>query len=85
MLAIATFYNDDITITINYNVIKHIVNNNMTGLIQQSNINSHYEKSWYYFTRKLDQKPVILTFGQFDHLLILIKLYKQIGQPKNFN
>jgi hypothetical protein len=72
MLVIATFYNDDIIITINYNVTKHIVNNNMIELIQQSNINYHYKKSWYYLIRKLDQEPVILTFGQFDHLVILI-------------
>jgi hypothetical protein len=26
-----------------------------------------------YFTRKLNQKLVILTFGQFDHLVILNK------------
>ncbi len=27
-----------------------------------------------YLTRKLNQKPIILTFGQFDHLVILDKL-----------
>jgi hypothetical protein len=26
-----------------------------------------------YLTRKLDQKPIILTIGQFDHLVILDK------------
>jgi hypothetical protein len=72
MFAIATFDNDDIIITINYNVRKHIVNNNMTDLIQRSNNNYHYKKSWYYLTRKLDQKPIILTFGQLDHLVTLV-------------
>jgi len=72
MFVIVTFYNDDITITINYNVTKHTINNNMTNLIQQSNTNYHYKKSWYYLTGKLDQKSIILTYGQFDHLFILV-------------
>jgi hypothetical protein len=57
MFTIATFNNDDITITTNYNVTKHTTNNNMTDFIQQSNINYHYKKSWYYLTGKLEQKP----------------------------
>jgi hypothetical protein len=28
-----------------------------------------------YLTRKLNQKPMISTFGQFDHLVILDKLF----------
>jgi hypothetical protein len=35
------------------------------------NLNKQYKKSW--LTRTLDQKPIILTFGQFDHLIILNK------------
>ncbi len=36
------------------------------------NFNKHYKKSW--LTKTLDQKLIILTFGQFDHLIILDKL-----------
>jgi hypothetical protein len=44
----------------------------MINLIQQSNIHYHYKKSWYYLIRKLDKKLVILTYGKFHHLVILI-------------
>jgi hypothetical protein len=35
------------------------------------NLNKQYKKSW--LIRTLDQKPIVLTFGQFDHLIILDK------------
>jgi cytochrome b involved in lipid metabolism len=40
MLTSVTFYNDNIAIIVNYNVIKHVVNNKMTNLIWQNNIDN---------------------------------------------
>jgi hypothetical protein len=31
-----------------------------------------------YLTRKLDQKSIILTFGQFDHLIILTSRFEHV-------
>jgi hypothetical protein len=40
MLISATFYNDNIAIIINNSVTKHVVNNKMTNLIGQNNIDN---------------------------------------------
>jgi hypothetical protein len=40
MLTSATFYNDNIAIIVNYSVMEHVVNNKMTNLIWQNNIDN---------------------------------------------